>query len=110
MAVTNTQWRQYNKGYYFSAKQGSSTDLAIDLQRELTTGDSLSIVVFTTTSSDLTITGQAVRYDTLQGYTEPHQAQCKVTSSVIGAHPVKMTVTTALGYTIVKHFDIRVER
>lgn len=111
MAVTTTQWKRYNKGYYFSAKQGSTTDLAIDFKNYLAEGDSLNLgPEVTTTSEDLTISQIAVRYDALQGYTEPHQAQFAVTSNTIGAHPVKLKVTTVGGLTIVKHFDIRVER
>lgn len=110
MAVTNTQWHIYNKGYYIAVKQDSETDLAIDLQNELSTGDYLVTPTFTTTSGDLTITGQAVRYDTLQGFTQPHQAQCRVSSATLGAHSVKLTVTTNQGLTMVKHFDVFIER
>ena len=110
MAVTNTQWHIYNKGHYIAVKQDSVTDMAIDLQNELKSGDYLTTVTFTTTSSDLTITGQAVRYDTTQGFTTPHQAQCNVSSSTLGSHAVTMTATTNDGLTHVKHFDVLIER
>jgi hypothetical protein len=110
MTVTNTQWHIYNKGYYCAVKQDSETDLAIDLQNELKTGDYLTIVTFTTASTDITIAKQAVRFDALQGFTNPHQAQCTVQSSTLGAHAVTMTVTTNGGLTHVKHFDVLIER
>lgn len=109
MAVEATQWHIYNQGYYIQVKQDSKTDLAIDLRNELSTGDYLISTNFTTTSSDLTISLQAVRYDA-NIRTTPHQAQCTVQSSTLGSHAVKMIATTNDGLTHVKHFDVLVER
>ena len=110
MEVTNTPWHIYNRGYYCAVKQDSETDLAIDLQNELSTGDYLTTVTFTTASTELTIAKQAVRFDVAQGFSTPHQAQCTVQSSTLGAHAVTMTATTNDGLTHVKHFDVLIER
>ena len=38
------QWRIYNKGFYLPVKLGAETDLAIDLQNQLSSGDHLVIM------------------------------------------------------------------
>ena len=106
----SNQWRIYNKGFYLPVKLGAETDLAIDLQNQLSSGDHLVTPTFTSTSTDITIAKQAVRFDAAQGFTNPHQAQCTVQSNTLGTYPIKLIATTNQGFTIVKHFDVRVER
>lgn len=104
------QWRIYNKGYYLPVKLGAETDLAIDLQNQLSPGDYLITPTFTSTSTDIVIAKQAVRFDAAQGFTNPHQAQCTVQTNTLGTYPIKLMITTNQGFTIVKHFDVKVER
>tara|TARA_R100000231_G_scaffold130725_1_gene102489 strand:- start:378 stop:698 length:321 start_codon:yes stop_codon:yes gene_type:complete len=105
-----SEWQIYNKGFYLPVKLDSETDLALDFQNELTTGDYLTTATFSTTDTGIVIAKQALRFDAAQGFTNPHQAQCTVQSSTIGTYAIKLTTTTNQGFTHVKHFDVRIER
>ena len=109
MAVQHTPWKNYNTGQYFQVKRDQIVNLAIDFRNFLSVTDFINFadLRFTTTSSDLVITAQAVNNNYADGYTKRHIAQCIVQAEAVGTHPVKLKCTTNEGLTIVKHFDVR---
>lgn len=109
MAVQHTPWKNYNTGEYFEVKLDQIVNLAIDFRHFLSATDFINYadLRFTTTSSDLVITAQAVNNNYADGYTKRHIAQCIVRADAVGIHPIKLKCTTNEGLTIVKHFDVR---
>ena len=108
MTVTPSAWQQYDQGYYVEMVTGETNTFAVDLINELNTGDELSTVT-ATTSTGITVSGVAPRYDT-SIRTTPHQMIVVLTATQTGVFNIQLKATTTQGLTHVKHFDVLVER
>jgi len=106
MALTPTQWHQGNKTMYLETTSGSTTDFSVDLYNVLDTGDTLSTVTPSTTSSNLTFDNVTVYADSTQNRTAAHQIVGFLTPATADTHDVKLIITTTQGKTFVYHFDV----
>lgn len=108
MAVAYSKWQINNQGYYVRMKANTTEIVAVDLVNQLATTDQL-IRAETITDTGINITATVVRYDTAIKST-PHQVLCYIQASQPGVYGIQLKATTNQGLTIVKHFDVLVER